>query len=257
MFILLYILLLIIGIAVGAITGITGSSGVVVVVPVLSYMGINFKTDIGTSLLVDVITTTIVIYVYLKKKTLHVIMGLLLGAGALVGAQIGANIADIVPVFPLEIVFTIMMAYMAYYTINKSYHMNKVMKHIKLNSNFALFVGFLLAIPVGILTGIIGASGGVLFIFIIILLFTMDAQNMVGTATLAMFISASSGAFGYYRIGHIYYVAAILIGIVALGSGYYFSILAHKLDQKYIYRFLGVIFVLVVVSELFRIAVLR
>ena len=150
-----------------------------------------------------------------------------------------------------------MMAYMAYYTINKSYHINKVMKHINLNRNFALFAGFLLAIPVGLLTGIIGASGGVLFIFIIILLFTMDAQNMVGTATLAMFISASSGAFGYYRIGHIYYVAAILIGIVALVSGYYFSILAHKLDQKYIYRFLGVIFVLVIVSAIFRIVILR
>jgi hypothetical protein len=51
---LVYIIMLIIGIAVGALTGITGSSGVLVVVPVLSYMGINFKTSVGTSLLVDV-----------------------------------------------------------------------------------------------------------------------------------------------------------------------------------------------------------
>ena len=36
---LFYIIVLIIGIAVGALTGITGSSGVLVVVPVLSYMG--------------------------------------------------------------------------------------------------------------------------------------------------------------------------------------------------------------------------
>ncbi len=256
MFILLYILFLIIGVAVGAITGITGSSGVVVVVPVLSYMGINFKTDIGTSLLVDVITTTIVIYVYLKKKTLNIILGLIMGTGALIGAQVGANIAHIVPILPLEIVFTIMMGYMAYYTIHKSYHMDSPMKHINLNRNFALFAGFLLSIPVGMLTGIIGTSGGVLFIFIIILLFTMKVQNMVGTATLAMFISASSGAFGYYRIGHIDYIAAILIGAVALISGYYFSILAHKLDQKYIYRFLGVIFILVIIGEIFKITIL-
>ena len=175
MFILLYILFLIIGVAVGAITGITGSSGVVVVVPVLSYMGINFKTDIGTSLLVDVITTTIVIYVYLKKKTLNIILGLIMGTGALIGAQVGANIAHIVPILPLEIVFTIMMGYMAYYTIHKSYHMDRPMKHINLNRNFALFAGFLLAIPVGVLTGIIGTSGGVLFIFIIILLFSTKA----------------------------------------------------------------------------------
>ncbi len=256
MFILFYILLLIIGIAVGAITGITGSSGVIVVVPVLSYMGINFKTTIGTSLLVDVITTTIVIYVYLKKKTLNIFIGLTLGLGAIIGAQLGSTVAYIVPVLPLELAFTAMTAYMSYYTINRSYHMNKARKHLNLNKNFAFFAGFLLAIPVGMLTGIIGASGGVLFIFIIILLFTMKAQNMVGTATLAMFFSASSGAIGYARIGHIYYLAAVLIGIIALISGYYFSIFAHKIDQKYIYRFLGVVFILVVISEIIKIAIL-
>ncbi len=120
-----YIILIIIGIAVGALTGITGSSGVIVVVPALSFMGINFKTSIGTSLLVDVITTTIVIYVYFKKKTINVAAGIILGIGAVIGAQIGSNIAHILPVIPLEIIFTAMAAYMAYYSIRKSYNMNK------------------------------------------------------------------------------------------------------------------------------------
>jgi len=39
-------------------------------------------------------------------------------------------------------------------------------------------------------------------------------------------------------------------------SGYYFSIFAHKIDQKYIYRFLGVLFILVVISEAIKIIVL-
>ncbi len=94
--------------------------------------------------------------------------------------------------------------------------------------------GFILSIPVGILTGIIGTSGGIMFIFIIIVLFSMKAQDMVGTATLPMLLSALSGTAGYIIIGHIDYMAAIIIGVVALISGYYFSILAHKLDQKYI-----------------------
>ena len=122
---LFYIIVLIIGIAVGALTGITGSSGVLVVVPVLSYMGINFKTAIGTSLLVDVITTTIVIYVYLKKKTLEPGIGIILGLGAILGAQFGALIAGIVPVLPLEIAFTLMTAYMSYYVLRKSYNLNR------------------------------------------------------------------------------------------------------------------------------------
>jgi len=55
-------LLVIIGIAVGALTGITGASGVLVVVPTLLYLGLNFKEAIGSSLLVDIITTTTVTY---------------------------------------------------------------------------------------------------------------------------------------------------------------------------------------------------
>ena len=252
-----YIILIIIGIAVGALTGITGSSGVIVVVPALSFMGINFKTSIGTSLLVDVITTTIVIYVYFKKKTINVAAGIILGIGAVIGAQIGSNIAHILPVIPLEIIFTAMAAYMAYYSIRKSYNMNKKgIKKWNLNKFFSFLFGFILSIPIGILTGIIGTSGGIMFILIIILLFSMRAQDMVGTATLAMFLSALSGSLGYVRIGHINYVASIIIGVIALISGYYFSIYAHKIDQKYIYRFLGVVFIIVVVSELIKILIL-
>lgn len=254
---LFYIIMLIIGITVGALTGITGSSGVLVVVPVLSYMGINFKTAIGTSLLVDVITTIIVIYVYLKKKTLEPGIGIILGLGAILGAQLGALIAGIVPVLPLEIAFTLMTAYMSYYVLRKSYNLNgKNLKKLGLKRSVAIIIGFLLSIPIGMLTGIIGTSGGIMFVLIIMVFFSMKAQNMVGTATLAMFLSASSGAVGYFRIGHIDFLAAILIGIIALVSGYYFSIFAHKLDQKYIYRFLGIVFIIVVISEIVKIVVL-
>ncbi len=254
---LFYIIVLIIGIAVGALTGITGSSGVLVVVPVLSYMGINFKTAIGTSLLVDVITTTIVIYVYLKKKTLEPGIGIILGLGAILGAQFGALIAGIVPVLPLEIAFTLMTAYMSYYVLRKSYNLNrKNVKKLGVKRSVAIIIGFLLSIPIGMLTGIIGTSGGIMFVLIIMVFFSTKAQNMVGTATLAMFLSASSGAVGYFRIGHIDFLVAILIGVIALVSGYYFSIFAHKLDQKYIYRFLGIVFIIVVISEIVKIVVL-
>ncbi len=251
------IIMLIIGLAVGALTGIAGSSGVLVVVPVLSYMGVNFKTAVGTSLLVDVITTTIVIYVYFKKKTLDPGIGIILGLGAIIGAQSGSFIAGILPVLPLEILFTAMAAYMSYYVIRKSFTLDsKKPRKFQLSRGMALIIGFALSIPVGILTGVIGTSGGIMFVLIIMVFFSMSAQNMVGTATLAMFLSAASGSIGYYDIGHIDFLAAILIGIIALISGYYFSIFAHRINQKYIYRFIGVVFIIVVISEIIKIVVL-
>ena len=104
--------------------------------------------------------------------------------------------------------------------------------------------------------GIEYTEGGIMFVLIIMVFFSMKAQNMVETATLAIFLSTSSGVIGYFRIVHIDFLAAILTGGIALASGYYFSILAHKLDQKHIYRFLGIVFIIVVVSEIIKIVVL-
>ncbi len=211
MFYLFYVIFIIMGIAVGALTGVTGSSGVLVVVPVLSYMGIEFKTTIGTSLLVDVITTTIVIIVYFRKNTVTVSIGIIMGLGAIIGAQIGSLIAGIVPVLPLEILFTAMTAYMGYYVFNRSYHMDrKRVKRLEIGKKMSYALALMLSIPVGILTGIIGTSGGIMFVLIIMILFSMKAQNMVGTATLAMFFSALSGTVGYVEIGHIDFIAAAI-----------------------------------------------
>lgn len=56
-FVISPIILILIGIAVGILTGVTGSSGVLIVVPALSLLGLSFQESVGSSLLVDVITT--------------------------------------------------------------------------------------------------------------------------------------------------------------------------------------------------------
>ncbi|MFP3220734.1 MAG: TSUP family transporter, partial [Candidatus Marsarchaeota archaeon] len=94
------VVLLIAGLAVGALTGITGSSGVVVVVPVLSTIGLSFQDSVGSSLLVDVITTSVVIYVYLKHGNASVKNGISMGLGALLGAQMGTRLAISLPQGP-------------------------------------------------------------------------------------------------------------------------------------------------------------
>ncbi|AAT43107.1 sulfite exporter TauE/SafE family protein [Picrophilus oshimae] len=248
----LYIIIALIGIGVGALTGITGSSGVLIVVPALSIMGLGFKTAVGSSLLVDVITTTIVIYVYFKDKTLDIYTGLFMGVGAVIGAQIGTYIASMIDAFPLELAFIFMTGYMSYYSMKRSFKKTNIAKR-NIERKKALPVAMLLSIPIGILTGTIGTSGGVMFVFITMLLFNISAQKMVGTATLAMLFSALSGVGGYIRIGHIDFLYSIIIGGIALISGYYFSVFAHRIDEKYIYRSLSFIFMAVIITESIKI----
>lgn len=92
-----------------------------------------------------------------------------------------------------------------------------------------------------------------MFIAVMMLLFNIEIKRMIGTATLAMLFSASSGSLAYLSAGRIDLIAGVVIGITALISGYYFAKLANKMKASYIYMFLGNVFVLTSISELFKV----
>lgn len=249
------LVLLIIGIAVGALTGMTGSSGVLVVVPALELLGFTFQVAVGTSLLVDVITTSVVAFVYLRKKSLDVKVALLMGFGAVIGAQIGTRFAISISQTPLEVAFVLLTAILAFQMFRRAggHSLGQAWRHDKIRINRSLMLAFVMSIPVGFLTGTLGTSGGVMFIGIILLLFAMSAQKMVGTATLAMFLSAASGATGYISVGRISIISALLIGVTSLASGILFSYVAHRVAERIIYLSIGLVFVAVIVLEIFKI----
>jgi len=76
------------------VVGLTGASGVVVVVPLLTVlMGFSMHAAIGTSLFVDVITPLFVAWSYYKNGNVDIKSGLWLALGAIVGAQVGSLFA--------------------------------------------------------------------------------------------------------------------------------------------------------------------
>jgi len=249
----LILLLLLIGLAVGALTGITGSSGVLIVVPALSIMGLSFQDSVGTSLLVDVITTSTVIYVYLKNKNIDIIPAIIMGMGALIGTQIGIRIAISVSERPLEIAFAILTIILAVQMFRRSRGHRPDLSGKKEHMRAAWFFAFLLSMPVGILTGTLGTSGGIMFIGILMLFFSLSAQKMVGTATLAMLFSALSGSAGYLIVGSISIFDAVVIGVISLISGYLFSTTANRIKERIVYEAIGSIFVIVVIVESMKI----
>ncbi|WP_297214881.1 sulfite exporter TauE/SafE family protein [Thermoplasma sp.] len=251
----LLLLLILIGISVGALTGITGSSGVLIVVPALSLMGLTFQDSVGTSLLVDVITTSTVIYVYFRNKNIAIAPALIMGLGALLGTQIGIRIAISVSETPLEIAFSILTMALAVQMFRRArgHGINIKEKKSADNTRSHFLLAFLLSIPVGILTGTLGTSGGIMFIGILMLLFSLSAQKMVGTATLAMIFSALSGSAGYIIVGRISLLDAAIIGSISLISGYFFSTTANKIRESLVYEAIGSIFVIVVIVEIMKI----
>jgi uncharacterized membrane protein YfcA len=240
-----------IGIITGILTGITGASGVIIVVPSMTFLGYSFHIAVGTSLFVDVITTASVVYVYTKGKKIEWRIGLILGGGALIGAQIGAHIAIFISDTPLEVIFTVVALIMA----RQSFQRGKKGLNIKHRDiSHPNCFGFLISLPIGIMTGTLGTSGGIMFIAVMMLLYSLDAKTMVGTATLSMFVSALSGTAGYFVLNSVDITGGLIIGIVSLVSGLYFARRALGMKDKTIYYFLGTVFIVVALLEAVKIA---
>jgi len=244
------VVLLMAGAAVGALTGITGSSGVVV----LSAIGPSFQGSVGSSLLVDVITTSVVIYVYLKHGNASVKNGISMGLGALLGAQMGTRLAISLPQGPLELGFVAFVLALAAEMFRRSGDPRPPARGNAINlGKWTVPAAFAISAPVGILTGAPGASGGAIFTGIAALLLPIGAQGIVGTATLAMVLSALSGAAGYAYFGWVDYAYAAAIGLTSLVSGYFFSRFANEVSEKKIYLSMGIVFVAVGGMEMLKI----
>ncbi|AWR98603.1 sulfite exporter TauE/SafE family protein [Metallosphaera hakonensis] len=248
----LILALIVIGIAVGALTGITGSSGVLIVVPALSYLGLSFVDSVGTSLWVDIITTISVILVYFRHGNVDLKVSLILGVGAILGAQIGSRIAFVTPDRVLEVIFTLFTTYMAYVSFRRSRNPKLNIRKVNIGTLSYAFAP-LLSILIGVVTGTLGASGGIMFIAVMMLLFSMDVKRMIGTATLAMLLSALSGGVAYSMAGRVDVLGSVVIGVSALISGFFFARLANTMRPSIIYAFLGSVFVITSLSEAIKV----
>ncbi len=244
----IYIEFIILGIIVGALTGIMGSSGVVAVVPALIIINSVLPQDaIGTSLLIDVITSIVVAYVYFINKRVNLKKGFPMIIGAIIGSQIGVRIAFLVPSEYIKIGFAIFIIAMGIYSLLRNKH-DKTEKNI--NIKLSTFEIILITIPIGLATGVLGASGGIMFLMISILILKLDIKTAVGTATFAMIISALSGSIGYLVAGNIILIAAIIIGGISIFSGFLFSKMGNKMRPETTYTVLGTIFILIGIAQI-------
>ena len=103
----------------------------------------------------------------------------------------------------------------------------------------ALLVG----VGIGLLTGIMGAGGGMMILFALIFILKFPLHKAIGTSTLIMAITALSGAAGYAVHGEIDLVAGIVVGIGAILGGAASARLANTFSEQKLARVAGGFFV--------------
>jgi len=88
-----------------------------------------------------------------------------------------------------------------------------------------LILAIALGFGVGIVTGVFGAGGGLMFLLLLIIVIGEPLHKAIGTSTLIMALTASSGTVGYMIHGFLNILYSVIAGAIA-------SRIANKLPEK-------------------------
>ena len=244
------VIMLLIGLLTGVSTGLTGASGVSIVVPLLTlFLGFSIHAAIGTSLVVDVVASLAVMYTYYRHGNIEIRSGVWVLLGSVAGAQIGALIAAKLPDSGLGIGFGLGMIVMGIIIWLRS---RKTTKETTSTSDepiakpglTQIIEALLVGVGIGLLTGIMGAGGGMMILFALIFILKFPLHKAIGTSTLIMAITALSGAVGYAIHGEIDVLGGIVIGVGAVIGGLASAKLANSFSEKKLAQVAGGLFVI-------------
>lgn len=244
-----------IGLATGLIVGITGASGVLLVVPALTILlGYPMHTAVGTSLFVDIITPLVVAITYYRHGNVNLKTAFWLACGAILGAQGGALIANLA--LPSElmgkgfVIFLFLMAISMWFKNKRPPRDNNSVKLAVMTTKNRL-ITFGIGLLLGIISGLFGAGGGLMFLLVLMVVLKYPIRMAVGTSSLIMAMTAASGTVGYGLQGNVDYTTGIIISIAAVLSGMLSARIANKVSDVILNRIAGSVFAILGIVMIF------
>ncbi len=239
---------IILGLFVGLMSGLTGASGVLVLVPILStFSDLSLPVILGTSLLVDVIGSIPVSYTYAKAKNLDIKGTGWIIAGALMGAQIGSYFVVSVSKILIMAVLAAGMIYFGIKMWQSGFSKDREFS-FKLPERLSFYlktqVGMILSgLVIGFTTGVFGAGGGLTIFVILYSFLNFPLKKAIGTSSFIMLTTALSGVIGYWDNNNLYLSLGLILGISAAIGGTLSSIVANRMPEKKLSKIIGIFFI--------------
>lgn len=201
-----------VGLAAGLLSGIFGVGGGTVIVPMLVLLlRFDQRLAAGTSLAAIVPTATVGVISYAVHGSVAWIPALILAAGAVVGAQIGAWLLARIPQNALRwgfVAFLAVVIVMLFVVVPA--------RDAELVLTVGSVIGLVaLGLFTGIMAGLLGVGGGVIVVPALMFLFGTSDLIAKGTSLLMMIPTAVSGTVGNLRHGNVDLLAAGLVGVAA------------------------------------------
>ena len=274
------LVIVIIGMGVGCLSGLFGVGGGFLMTPLLIFLGIPPAVAVGTEAPHVLASSVSGVLAHLRKKNVDIKMGFFLLLGGITGSIIGVNLfkilrgygqIDIIIQF-LFIIFlgiiglsmlfesarTTIKKYRTTSTIRTKLHQHSWIHGLPFKVRFhrsKLYISvippILIGLIVGILSAMMGVGGGFIMIPAMVYILGMSTNVVVGTSLFQIiFVTASSTFFQSYLNQTVDIVLAILMILGGVIGAQFGAILGGKFKAEYLRGVLAIM-VLAVCIKIF------
>lgn len=205
------IVLIVVGMLVGVLSGMFGIGGGTVIVPALVWLGLSQRNAAATSMLAIVPTAISGVVSYAAGGNVDWLAAALLFCGMFVGGQVGSWLLSRLPELALRWIF---VAFLVFVMINQVSFVPSRDHQIAMSVTTGIGLA-LLGVVIGTLAGLLGIGGGALAVPSLSMLFGASDLVARGTSLLAMFPNSitTSAANLKRRLAHV--KTALIIGVTA------------------------------------------
>ncbi|MEZ4906323.1 MAG: sulfite exporter TauE/SafE family protein [Saprospiraceae bacterium] len=218
---MLYLLLFVISLFGGFLSGFLGIGGAVAISPLLLLLpplfglgDISMKTIAGLSSMQVFFGSLSGTIIHRKNNFIHhklfIYLGIPLAISALFGSYISRFLPNVSLLIMLDFFILISFIMMLYMLRIKDHMLEDTDK--ELNVIYAIIVG----ITTGFISGIIGAGGGVIMIPLFLSVFKLKVKVAIGTSLAIVFLGSIFGAAGKILSGQVEYLMAVPIVVGSL-----------------------------------------
>ncbi|AYD48528.1 sulfite exporter TauE/SafE family protein [Arachidicoccus soli] len=206
----------------GLIGALTGLGGGVIIIPLLSYLGIDLHYAIGTALVAVIATSSGSAAAYVKEGVTNMRIGMFLEIATTIGAVVGALLvaSQLVPTTIVAIIFGLILILSAINSLQKKREIaepvcSKMGQRFKLGGSYPapegeikygvknVFGGFFMMLFAGILSGLLGIGAGAMKVIAMDNIMRVPFKVSTTTSNFMIGVTATAGACIYLQRGYI------------------------------------------------------
>ncbi|MCL2760598.1 MAG: sulfite exporter TauE/SafE family protein [Desulfuromonadales bacterium] len=252
----------------GALTGLGGG---VIIIPLLMYLGVDFRYAIGTGLIAVIATSSGSAAAYVREGVTNMRIGMFLEIATTIGAVIGALMVtlQIIPTTVVAVIFGLILIFTAINSFLKKTELvveksSPLAEKLKLHGTYPtpagkiaygvknVVGGFFMMMLAGVLSGLLGIGSGAMKVIAMDNIMHIPFKVSTTTSNFMIGVTAAAGAFIYLERGYIDprlclpVVVGVLLGAISGAK------ILLKTNTRNLRTVFAVIILLVAVNMIYR-----